>query len=200
MVMRKTDPELHERRRDELLEAAEHCFIERGFHRATIQDIASAAGVSLGLMYRYYENKDAVILAVAEREREQTIELISGLSRADDFHAELVRMMRKLLRESTEPNYVRLSTELFAEACRNPVLAEAFSRSESSIRDAIIAAIRAQQKSKNVPASVDAAAVADVLISLSDGLGVRALLNPKFKLRPIENMLEPVINALLSKQ
>jgi TetR/AcrR family transcriptional repressor of uid operon len=200
MVMRKTDPELHERRRDELLEAAEHCFIERGFHRATIQDIANAAGVSLGLMYRYYENKDAVILAVAEREREQTVELISGLSMADNFQAELVRMMRKLLRESTEPNYVRLSTELFAEACRNPVLAEAFSRSESSIRDAVIAAIRAQQKSNNVPASVDAAAVADVLISLSDGLGVRALLNPKFKLRPIENMLEPVINALLSKQ
>ncbi len=198
--MRKTDPELHERRRDELLEAAEHCFIERGFHRATIQDIANAAGVSLGLMYRYYENKDAVILAVAEREREQTVELISGLSMADNFQAELVRMMRKLLRESTEPNYVRLSTELFAEACRNPVLAEAFSRSESSIRDAVIAAIRAQQKSNNVPASVDAAAVADVLISLSDGLGVRALLNPKFKLRPIENMLEPVINALLSKQ
>jgi TetR/AcrR family transcriptional regulator, repressor for uid operon len=197
--MRKTDPELHERRRDELLEAAEQCFIERGFHRATIQDIASAAGVSLGLMYRYYKNKDAIIIAVAEREREATVELISELQTVTDFKAELLRVMQTLLQESTEPNYVRLSTELFAEACRNPVLAEAFARSEASIRNAVIQSIRSQQKQLHIAKSVDANAVADVLIALSDGLGVRALLNPKFKLRPIEKLLEPIIAALLSE-
>ena len=116
--MRKTEPELHQRRRDQLLEAAEQCFIERGFHRATIQDIASAAGVSLGLLYRYYANKEAVIIALAERERAAVIELISELNTAEDFKAELEGVMRKLPQEGSEPDYVRLSTEVFAEACR----------------------------------------------------------------------------------
>lgn len=197
--MRKTDLELHERRREELLEAAEQCFIERGFHRATIQDIASAAGVSLGLLYRYYANKESVILAVAERERVAIVELISELNTAENFEAELFRVMRQLLHEGTEPDYVRLSTEVFAEACRNPVLAEAFAGSEASIRNALVSAIRTQQKRKLVAAKVDTAAVADILIALIDGMGIRALLNPKFKLRAIENMLEPLINALLGK-
>jgi TetR/AcrR family transcriptional regulator, repressor for uid operon len=196
--MRKTDTALHERRRDELLQAAEQCFIERGFHRTTIQDIASAANVSLGLLYRYYQNKDAVIIAVANQERDSVISTINTTKDADNFIGALKQMMRKLLKESLHPDYVRLSTELFAEACRNPELAEAFSMSESAMRQALIDVIRYQQKKGAVNTAVDANVSSDILIALIDGLGVRALLNPKFKPRAIEAGLDLVIDSLFS--
>ena len=53
--------------RERILDAAPRCFIARGFHAASVSDIATEAGISQGLMYRYFDNKRAMILALIER-------------------------------------------------------------------------------------------------------------------------------------
>src|SRR5436853_7225319 len=40
-----------------ILEASRKVFAERGFHEATVDDIAEAAGVAKGTVYLYYESK-----------------------------------------------------------------------------------------------------------------------------------------------
>ena len=54
------------RRAVRILEAASSCFAERGFKRATVEDIAAAAGVSRPLVYKHFGDKDALIDAVLE--------------------------------------------------------------------------------------------------------------------------------------
>jgi len=55
-----------EARPSELLEAALHLFVEKGFAATRLEDVAARAGVSKGTLYLYYENKDALFKAVVQ--------------------------------------------------------------------------------------------------------------------------------------
>ncbi len=55
-----------EERRAQILEAALKVFATKGFKGATNKDIADAAGVSTGLIYFYFENKENLLLAILE--------------------------------------------------------------------------------------------------------------------------------------
>jgi AcrR family transcriptional regulator len=48
-----------------VLEAARTAFVERGYHGTRVDDIAEAAGLSHGALYRYFKNKDEVALRLA---------------------------------------------------------------------------------------------------------------------------------------
>jgi AcrR family transcriptional regulator len=56
-----------EETRRRILEAALSVFRERGFERATMREIATAAGVAVGAAYYYFESKDAIVMAFYER-------------------------------------------------------------------------------------------------------------------------------------
>lgn len=56
-----------EETRRRILEAALAVFRERGFERATMREIATAAGVAVGAAYYYFESKDAIVMAFYER-------------------------------------------------------------------------------------------------------------------------------------
>src|SRR3954454_10042846 len=67
-------------RRDEILEAAERCFVRAGFHQTSMQEICAEAGMSAGNLYRYFPSKEAIISGIAERDR---AELAQDFARAD---------------------------------------------------------------------------------------------------------------------
>jgi AcrR family transcriptional regulator len=52
-------------KRAELLKSAETLFVERGYAATTADDIAIAAGVSVGTFYNYFRNKRQILLALA---------------------------------------------------------------------------------------------------------------------------------------
>jgi TetR/AcrR family transcriptional regulator, cholesterol catabolism regulator len=53
-------------RRERLLDAALTVFVDKGVDGATIKDITAAAGVTQGLLYHYFQGKDALLLALLE--------------------------------------------------------------------------------------------------------------------------------------
>jgi len=74
--------QLTELRRSQILDAAATVFADKGFHNATIKDVAKAAGVADGTIYNYFDNKDALILGILDRinqtpERESHFEAAS---------------------------------------------------------------------------------------------------------------------------
>ncbi|MQA87629.1 MAG: TetR family transcriptional regulator [Streptosporangiales bacterium] len=91
-------------RRERLLDAALDVFVEKGVDGATVKDIARAAGVTPGLLYHYFESKDALVVALM-RERGFLAELRRLLAAAADRPAEtvlpeLVRNYRRVLAEN----------------------------------------------------------------------------------------------------
>jgi len=59
-------------RRKQILEAATRVFAEKGFHRATIKDIARVAGIADGTIYTYFASKTDVLLGILNRLNEST--------------------------------------------------------------------------------------------------------------------------------
>ncbi len=57
-----TDTKLVEERRGQILRAAVKLFSDRGYYTTTISQIAREAGVSTGLIYQYFGDKDDVLL------------------------------------------------------------------------------------------------------------------------------------------
>src|SRR5207253_7800207 len=59
-------------RRTQILDAAAAVFAEKGFHRATIKDIARVAGIADGTIYTYFASKTDVLLGILNRLNEST--------------------------------------------------------------------------------------------------------------------------------
>ncbi|MBN1535040.1 MAG: TetR/AcrR family transcriptional regulator [Spirochaetes bacterium] len=55
---------LIEKRRRQIIEAAVHLFIEKGFHKTTTRQIAAGAGLASGSMYEYVESKEDILYLV----------------------------------------------------------------------------------------------------------------------------------------
>lgn len=61
------DPELIRVRRNEIISAAVRLFIEKGFHKTTTREIASAAGLGIGTLYEYIATKEDVLFLVCDQ-------------------------------------------------------------------------------------------------------------------------------------
>lgn len=73
-------PKVVEDRREQIIDAAMHVFSQKGFSRATNKDIALEAGITPGLIYHYFESKEALLQAIVEGR--SPLRLISSLSPA----------------------------------------------------------------------------------------------------------------------
>ena len=55
------------RKADEVLDAARRVFLERGYDAATVEQVASEAGVSKATVYSNFRDKDALLAAMIDR-------------------------------------------------------------------------------------------------------------------------------------
>ena len=65
-----------ERHRQEVLEAAEAVFAEKGFHDATVQEIAERAEFAVGSLYNMFESKTAIYYELLEMRARQYVEQV----------------------------------------------------------------------------------------------------------------------------
>ncbi|MCF8032897.1 MAG: TetR/AcrR family transcriptional regulator [Desulfarculaceae bacterium] len=86
------DNDLVARRRRQIVDAAVHLFIRKGFHKTTTREIAKAAGFSIGTLYEYVTSKEDVLYLVcqaihSEMEQRLTARLRHGINGARDLEA-----------------------------------------------------------------------------------------------------------------
>src|SRR5215218_10445422 len=94
-----TRKERQERTREELVAAAARVFARRGYHKATVEEIAAEAGFSTGAVYSNFGGKEELFLAIADRQVAARVEEIvavadaaeaegdAGAAAADQFRA-----------------------------------------------------------------------------------------------------------------
>jgi AcrR family transcriptional regulator len=85
-------------RRTQILEAAIVCFAKRGFHQTSMHDVSAEAGISVGLIYRYFANKEAVIAAMADRHKTEIHDLLERARQAPSLF-ELPHIARRVPRK-----------------------------------------------------------------------------------------------------
>jgi AcrR family transcriptional regulator len=63
---------------DALVEATARILVKEGFDNASTNRIAEEAGVSVGSLYQYYPSKEALVAAVIDRHRQETMQVVRG--------------------------------------------------------------------------------------------------------------------------
>jgi TetR/AcrR family transcriptional regulator, repressor for uid operon len=111
-------------RRSQILEAALVCFAKRGFHQTSMHDISGEAGISVGLIYRYFENKEAVISAMADRHKQEISEVLERARQAPTLLESLEILFTAHCCEDAPQVVSAFVVDLYAEASRNPQMAD----------------------------------------------------------------------------
>lgn len=84
--------------RDAILRAAERVFGRMGYFQAKMADLARETGVSVGTLYNYFESKEKVGLALAQREHDQFFEILEGCAELSDPLPRLEAVATSMLR------------------------------------------------------------------------------------------------------
>src|ERR1051325_6768310 len=108
----------------QILDAAVVCFAKRGFHQTSMHDISAEAGISVGLIYRYFHNKEAVIAAMADRHKKEIQKVLERAHEAPTLLESLDILFTAHCCEN-EPRVISaFVVDLYAEASRNSAVAD----------------------------------------------------------------------------
>ena len=91
--------------RERLERAALRVFARSGYAAASVRDVASEAGVSLGLLYNYYEGKRGLLVAIFERSMADvgaSFAEAEGKGSPEERLARLIRSAFRIVREHRE--------------------------------------------------------------------------------------------------
>jgi AcrR family transcriptional regulator len=186
----------HLDRRPQILDAAEACFTRSGFHRTTMQDVAGEAGMVPGNLYRYFPSKDALILALIERDRAEIATDFAALVDTIDLMGAFRSLGRRHFIEKPREKAV-LTLEIWSEAARNPAIADVMGGVQAEVRRGIIAVCEKARSKGEIPHSIDLDAVARLILTVSDGLIRRRALDPDFESETEVATLLDLIGAVL---
>ncbi|MBI1366042.1 MAG: TetR family transcriptional regulator [Alphaproteobacteria bacterium] len=175
-------------KRRQILEAAAARFAETGYDATSMEDLASAAGVSKGSLYDYFENKEDLFYGVfewlaqtlmrasMERMREEATARARLAAFADASVSALIDHI----------DLYPVTLEVWAAAAKAGTR-ERFSIAMRSLyvayRAEVTEIIAAAQRNGEVKKDVDADAVSALLVGAIDGLFLQYWLDPNFEAR-----------------
>ncbi len=178
-MARLTRDESRERTREHLLEAARVAVARNGYDGTSIADIAEAAGFSKGAFFSNFESKEALLLELLRRHKEQDIaalgRILEAAEQGKDAASALDRYLEGL---GGDADWARLDIELQLHAARNPAFAADYDAFQSRTRGSLAHLIAALfgKAGKRLPAPPDD--VAALFMALVHGLVLQRTRDP----------------------
>jgi AcrR family transcriptional regulator len=116
--------------REALIASARDVFAHRGFHAASLEEIAEAAGFTRGAVYSNFENKEDLFFAVLDRHVETQLAAFDALFEDSGgpgavSDEDIVRAWRQQPAAS-DPEWIALSLEFRLYVLRNPEVRDRF--------------------------------------------------------------------------
>ena len=97
---------------ERIVDAAYYCFDKYGFDKTTIGDISDKASVARSTFYKFFKNKDAVILDICLRETvNEALEVDRVLAAHQNREEALVEIVSLVIRVAQENHYIRYMLE-----------------------------------------------------------------------------------------
>jgi AcrR family transcriptional regulator len=168
--------------RDHLLAAAAQVFGERGFHGASLDEVAAVAGFSKGAVYSNFKSKEDLFLALFKANYDREMEALRATLEASELPSEarlsdFVALIRDQTRE-TGANFGLLYEEFWLYAVRNPTAREQLIRLEDENVRAIAEIIEAERLRLGIEALESVERVARVIAVLFHGIARLRILQP----------------------
>jgi TetR/AcrR family transcriptional repressor of uid operon len=166
-------------RHTQILDAALVCFAKRGFHQASMHDISAEAGISVGLIYRYFENKDAVISAMADRHKKEIHEVLERARQAPNLLESLEILFTAHCCEDAPQVVSAFVVDLYAEASRNPRVADLVRDVLQTAMDGVTDLIARSPEGESAAHGLKPHELAELIFAVSRGMLMRDVLQPQ---------------------
>jgi TetR/AcrR family transcriptional repressor of uid operon len=164
----------------QILEAAMVCFAKRGFHQASMHDISAEAGISVGLIYRYFENKEAVIAAMADRHKKEIHDVLERARQAPSLLESLEILFTAHCCENSPKVQSAFVVDLYAEASRNPPVADLVRDVLQTAMDGVTDLIARSPEGKSGPThGLEPHELAELIFAVARGMLMRDVLQPQ---------------------
>jgi AcrR family transcriptional regulator len=187
-----------QRRCNQVLDAAARCFARNGFQGASIAQISREAGMSGGHIYTYFDSKDAIILALVERQSGHVAALLREFATSDDPLQSVVDNVERHIENTLDPQVWHLMLEIFAEAARNPVVAARLRAHEDASFSRMRELVKAGRERLDLPVDeVLLDARIDAMIASFQGVAIRALHRTRMDRKGLAEALRVSLRALL---
>jgi AcrR family transcriptional regulator len=178
-----------------LLDAARQVFLERGYHRTSLEAVAEAAGFSIGAVYSAFTSKADLFLAVfdlrvLERTR-QMEEIGAAATSAVEQSEELARQFVAVTKH--DPQWSLLIVEFWAHAARDAELRRQFALRHDALKRAVAGVIERMLARTDQRLALELEHVAMTAIALGNGFTLERLTHPD----GVPDELFPRLSALI---
>jgi len=179
-MSRLSRAEQNERNRTLVLAAARQIFLTRGYHAATLDEIADEAGFSRGVVQSRFGNKADLFLALLEERiaarAAQNAGLTEGLSGAEG-----IRVLREhaVRRNRAELDWGLLLIEFRAHAARDPELTRRYATLHARTRQALAEVIADVYRRAGQPPPSPAEEMAQMILAIEAGIRLEQAADPE---------------------
>lgn len=164
----------------QILEAAMVCFAKHGFHQASMHDISAEAGISVGLIYRYFANKEAVIAAMADRHKKEIHDVLERAQLAPSLLESLEILFTAHCCENSPKVQSAFVVDLYAEASRNPQIADLVRDVLQTAMDGVTDLIaRSPEAKSGATHGLEPREMAELIFAVARGMLMRDVLQPQ---------------------
>jgi AcrR family transcriptional regulator len=169
--------------RDHLLAAAAQVFADRGFHGASLDEVAAVAGFTKGAVYSNFKNKEGLFLALFKANYDREMDALRATLDASEVPPEsrisdFVELIREQTREAGG-NLGVLYQEFWLYAARNPAAREQLTMLEDENVREVADILEAEWKRQGLEPSEPAERVARIIVVLFHGIGLLGVLQPE---------------------
>jgi AcrR family transcriptional regulator len=187
--------------RTHLLDAAAQVFAREGFHGASIDAIAAAAGFTKGAVYSNFKNKEDLFIALVEQRVQQQVELVrDAMARADysdaDLHEQWVPLTTSMLWGDRE--WTLLSLEFALYAARNEGAGRKLAALNRLSSELLIPLIERQADMLGISLDIPADDLVEIFFALFNGIAIRHVTDPEIASdQLVETSMQFLLRALL---
>jgi len=203
MVTRLTRSQRQEQTRAQLLDAALRVFLRRGFHGASLDEIAEEAGYTTGAVYSNFKGKDDLFLAVLDAEAQRrfplhTMLMLDAPSIEEGLRAS-AREMAQYARE--HPGWTGVYVEFWTHASRRPELRAKVAEQHERLVETVGGMVATWAGRWGVELALPAREIVRGIYAISRGLGLETLLADESRaLDQFEEMFLAYVTGLIRTQ
>ena len=178
-MARLTRAQHRQQTRARLLDAASQVFARRGFHAATVDEVAEAAGYTKGAVHSNFATKDELVLALLDQRVADQLQQVEAL-----FAIESSEELRGALRGRTEQEFAEardfgvLMVEFSLYAMRNPAAQAELAKRYRQLRGRLAELITRRYARHQSPPPMPPEHLAALALATDAGLFLQAAAEP----------------------
>ncbi len=187
-------------RRKEIIQAAYKCFVTKGFHNTTMQDIFSAANLSPGAVYNYFASKEDLVIATLKESNAFLLPQLASLSSENPEKTlhNMVNFWVALLKGEYATEFARIQMDYYSEATHNKAIRQALLESQAEVSDVLVKIFRPNRKADISKPELDPLSVAVAMLAMFSGLGMYKLVDPDTNIDAFGNIYKAMVTSFIA--